>query len=61
VNPRSTAELSLSNRHETDVRDFGTSNCNGGSICAFEEAVNFRNNVTIGQARYKHLQRPLVQ
>ncbi|HEV8124627.1 MAG TPA: carboxypeptidase regulatory-like domain-containing protein [Gemmatimonadales bacterium] len=52
VNPRSTAELSLSNRHETDVRDFGTSNCNGGNICAFDEAVNFRQNVTIGQARY---------
>ena len=52
VSPRSTAELSLSNRHETDVRDFGNTGCNGGSICAFDEAVNFRNNVTIGQARY---------
>jgi hypothetical protein len=52
VSPRSAAELSFSNRHETDVRDFGNSNCNGGSQCAFEQAVNFRQNVSVAQARY---------
>lgn len=49
INPKSTAELSVSDRHETDVRDFGNVNC---SMCAFEEAVNFRQNVTIAQLKY---------
>jgi outer membrane receptor protein involved in Fe transport len=43
--PNSSAELSFTNRHETDVRDFGTFN-------AFQEAVNFRQNVSIAQLRY---------
>ena len=49
IDPKSTAELSVSNRHETDIRDFGNVNC---SMCAFEEAVNFRQNVTIAQLKY---------
>jgi len=49
IDPKSTAELSLSDRHETDVRDFGNVNC---SMCAFQEAVNFRQNVTIAQLKY---------
>jgi outer membrane receptor protein involved in Fe transport len=49
VDPKSSLELSLSDRHETDVRDFGNVNC---SMCAFQEAVNFRQNVTIAQLKY---------
>ncbi len=49
IDPKSTAELSVNQRHETDVRDFGNVNC---SMCAFEEAVNFRQNVTIAQLKY---------
>lgn len=45
VNENSTAEFSLQNRHETDVRDFGNRD-------ARNSAVNFRNNVTIGQLKY---------
>src|SRR5205823_5171111 len=43
VNPKSSAELSFSTRHETDVRDFGDRphNC-PEDMCAFSEAVNFR-------------------
>lgn len=51
VNPKSSAELSFSNRHETDVRDFGNVNC-PAAMCAFSEAVNFRQNVSIGQLKY---------
>jgi len=49
IDPKSSAELSVNQRHETDVRDFGNVNC---SMCAFEEAVNFRQNVTIAQLKY---------
>ena len=51
INDRSTAELSFSNRHETDVRDFGGTN-------AFQEAVNFRQNVSIAQLRYNYFTGP---
>jgi outer membrane receptor protein involved in Fe transport len=51
IDPRSSAELSFSNRIETDVRDFGTNNC-PGAMCAFQEAVNFRQNVSVAQLRY---------
>ncbi len=53
VGANSSAELSFSNRHETDVRDFGKVNC-PAFVCAFSEAVNFRQNVSIGQFRYNH-------
>lgn len=51
ASPHSSAELSFSDRHETDVRDFGSNNC-PGAMCAFSEAVNFRQNISIGQFRY---------
>lgn len=49
VSPTSSADFSFSNRHETDVRDFGPFCC---GINSFQEAVNFRQNVAIAQARY---------
>ena len=53
VNPKSSAELSFSTRHETDVRDFGDRphNC-PEDMCAFSEAINYRQDITIGQFRY---------
>jgi len=45
IDEHSSAELSINDRHETDVRDFGGTN-------ALMTAVNFRQNVTIGQLRY---------
>jgi outer membrane receptor protein involved in Fe transport len=53
VDPKSTAELSFSNRNETDVRDFGNLNC-PSAMCSFQEAVNFRQNVAVGQFKYNH-------
>ena len=50
VSPNSSAELSFSNRRETDVRDFGP--CCGAGFNSFQQAVNFRQNVSIGQLRY---------
>ena len=47
--PKSSAELSFSNRHETDVRDFGGNQ-------AYQEAVNYRQNVSIGQLRHTYVQ-----
>ncbi len=52
VNPKSTVELSFSTRHETDVRDFGSINCQTASMCALNEAVNFAQDISIGQLRY---------
>jgi len=49
VNSNSSAELSFSNRHETDVRDFGRFCC---GVNAFQEAVNFRQDVSVAQLRY---------
>ncbi len=51
VNAKSSAELSFSTRHETDVRDFANVNC-PETMCAFNEAVNYRQDVSIGQLRY---------
>lgn len=50
VSPKSSAELSFSNRHETDVRDFGP--CCGAGFNGFQEAVNFRQNTTLVQGHY---------
>jgi hypothetical protein len=47
----SSAEVNFSNRHETDVRDFGGRQ-------AFNEAVNFRQNVSVGQAKYSYFTGP---
>jgi outer membrane receptor protein involved in Fe transport len=49
INQTSSAELSFSNRIESDVRDFGPFCC---GVNAFQEAVNFRQNVSVGQLRY---------
>ena len=48
---KSSAELSFSNRQETDVRDFGGSN-------AFQEAVNYRENVSVAQLKYNYFTGP---
>ena len=45
LDPASTLEFSLNNRHETDVRDFG-------GVNALNTAVNFRQNVTVAQLRF---------
>jgi hypothetical protein len=45
VSAHSSAELSFSTRRETDERDFGGTR-------SFQSAVNFRQNVSIGQLRY---------
>jgi hypothetical protein len=45
VNQKSTAELSFSSRHETDVRDFGDKRSR-------QSAVNFRNDIRIGTLKY---------
>ena len=50
INTTSSAEVSFNTRHETDIRDFGP--CCGAGFNAFQEAVNFRQDVTIGQVRY---------
>ena len=51
INPHSSAELSFSNRHETDIRDFGGTN-------AFQEAVNFRQNLTTGILKHSYFNGP---
>ena len=48
INENSSAELSFNNRAETDIRDFG----GGNAGRTFPAAVNFRQNVSVGQARY---------
>ena len=50
VSPTSSAELSFSNRRESDVRDFGP--CCGSGFNSFQQAVDFAQNVSIGQLRY---------
>ncbi len=51
ISSKSSAELSFSNRHETDVRDFGGN-------AAFQQAVNFRQNISIGQLKYNYFTGP---
>jgi hypothetical protein len=51
LNPHSSAELSFSNRHETDVRDFGGTN-------AFQEAVNFRQNLATAILKHSYFNGP---
>lgn len=46
--PNSSLEGTFSTRHETDVRDFGGSG-------AFQTAVNFRQDVSIGQLRHTYV------
>lgn len=51
IGPHASADVSFSNRHETDVRDFGNNN-------AFSTAVNFRQDISIAQARYNRFSGP---
>ncbi len=48
ANANSTVEVNFNNRHETDVRDFGGSR-------TFPAANNFRQNVSIAQAKYNRV------
>ncbi|MEP6858854.1 MAG: TonB-dependent receptor, partial [Gemmatimonadales bacterium] len=51
INDKSSAELSISNRHETDVRDFGGN-------AAYLTANNFRNDNIIGQLKHNYFTGP---
>ncbi|MEO5815051.1 MAG: carboxypeptidase regulatory-like domain-containing protein [Gemmatimonadaceae bacterium] len=51
INDRSSAELSFSNRYETDVRDFNLNT-------AQQAAVNFRQNVAVAQLKYNYFTGP---
>ncbi|MGH7548251.1 MAG: TonB-dependent receptor [Gemmatimonadales bacterium] len=51
LNPNSSVELSFSNRHETEIRDFGDRR-------AFQFAQDFGNKVLIGQLRYNYFSGP---
>ncbi len=51
INDRSSAELSFSNRYETDVRDFSLNT-------AQQAAVNYRQNVAVGQLKYNYFTGP---
>jgi hypothetical protein len=53
INDNSSAELSFTNRHETDIRDFG------GNV-AYQQAVDFRQNVSVGQLKYNYFSGPLL-
>ncbi len=45
IDDHSSAEFSVNDRHETDVRDFGGLN-------AYTEAINYRQNIAVVQAKY---------
>jgi outer membrane receptor protein involved in Fe transport len=47
LSENSNAEVNVSNRHETDVRDFGGRR-------SFNGAVNFRQDVLVGQAKHNY-------
>ncbi len=47
INDRSSAEVSFSYRDETDIRDFGGNN-------AQQTAVDYRQNVSVGQAKHSY-------
>jgi len=51
INDKSNAELSFSNRHETDIRDFG-------GTAAFETANNFHNYNTTVQLKHSYFTGP---
>jgi outer membrane receptor protein involved in Fe transport len=51
INDRSSAELSFSNRYETDVRDFNLTN-------AYQAAVNYHQNVAVAQLKYNYFTGP---
>jgi hypothetical protein len=47
LSENSSVELSFNNRNESDIRDFGGNQ-------AFQEAVNYHQNVTVGQLKYNY-------
>jgi hypothetical protein len=51
INDRSSAELSFSNRHETDVRDFDLSR-------AYQAAIDYKQNVSVAQLKYNYFTGP---
>lgn len=51
INEKSSAELSLSNRHETDIRDFGGN-------AAYLTANNYRNSNTVAQLKHNYFTGP---
>jgi outer membrane receptor protein involved in Fe transport len=51
INDRSSAELSFSNRYETDVRDFNLNT-------AQQAAVNYRQNAAVAQLKYNYFVGP---
>lgn len=53
INENSNAEVSISHRHETDVRDFG------GNV-SFQTANDFRQKVTIGQVKHNWFSGPML-
>ncbi|HEY3112660.1 MAG TPA: carboxypeptidase regulatory-like domain-containing protein [Gemmatimonadaceae bacterium] len=53
INDKSSAELSFSNRNETDIRDFGGNQ-------AYSEAINYHQNVSVAQLKYNYFAGPLL-
>jgi hypothetical protein len=51
INERSSAELSFTNRRETDVRDFNLNT-------SLQSAVNYRQNVAVAQLKYNYFTGP---
>jgi hypothetical protein len=51
INDRSSTELSYSNRHETDVRDFGGNTAQAA-------AINYRQNESVAQLKYNYFAGP---
>ena len=51
INDRSSTEISFSNRHETDVRDFG-------GQTSQQSAVDYRQNERVAQAKYNYFTGP---
>jgi hypothetical protein len=51
ISDRSSADLSFTNRHETDVRDFNLNT-------AYGAAVFYRQNVSVGQLKYNYFTGP---
>ncbi len=53
VNEKSSAEFSVSDRIESDIRDFGDRR-------PLEQAVNFKQNVGVGQVKYNYFSGPIL-
>ena len=53
ISDKTSAELSFSHRHETDIRDFG-------GAAAYQTAVNYRQQVSIGQFKYNYFSGPIL-